>query len=191
MASCFGLWAVSNDFVLLYCGEEFTECAGVIKLMCPIILIVGLGDIVRSQYLYPMKRDRTMTIITICNAMVNLILSALLIPRLGVYGAVIGTMAAEMFGLVTELYICRSVLSLSDILKCLLPFTVIGFIMYIAVKLVAALCTGTLLALLLQIAVGGTLFVLLSALYLWHFDCDLHDDMSKLLHKISGKHRKN
>lgn len=101
-ASAFGLWAIADRFSLLYYGEEFAICGGIISIMCPLILISGIGEAVRSQCIYPLKMDMAMVKVVSLNAVVNLVLSAAFIPSFGVYGAVIGSISAEFIGLVTE-----------------------------------------------------------------------------------------
>lgn len=161
-ASAFGLSAVAELFTVLYYGESFQICGNVMICMCPVVLIIGFGEAVRQSYIYPLKMDALMVRILSVNAAVNLILSAILIPSLGIYGAVIGTICAEAVGLVAEVWACRKYLSLKTVLNCSVPFAVCGAIMYLCVRLVANYYDGTLTALILQVFVGSVVYMALA-----------------------------
>lgn len=164
-AACFGLSAVAETFAIVYYGEAFAICGDVMISMCPIILIIGFGETVRQSYIYPLKMDSTMVRILSVNAVTNLILSALLIPVMGIYGAVVGTIGAETVGLVAEMWVCRKHLSFKDFFATVIPFAVAGAIMYAGVKLVAHYIDGSIAALLVQVAVGAVIYCGLSFVY--------------------------
>lgn len=173
LASLFGLAAVSKQFSLIYYGADFAVSGDVMIAMCAIPLIIGLGDIVRTQYLIPNHMDKEYTICIILNAIVNLILSASLIPIIGIYGAVVGTCAAELFGCIFQIIICRKFIYPLTIVKTLVPFTIIGAIMFAVIKLVAIPLDQGILSLLIQVGVGAFVFVLLSILYIFFFEKDI------------------
>lgn len=176
--SIFGLLAVGDLFARVYYGEVFEVCGGIIKAMCPLILIIGWGDIVRTQYLYPLQKDKTMVVIICCNAVINLIISFLLIPYLGVYGAVIGTTSAELFGLIIELIICRDVFSMKHFLRYAGPFSCIGFAMFFLIHWISEAMPKTISALLLQIVIAFCFYSTLSVIYL-AFCTDIFRDIFK------------
>ena len=41
----FGLLAISDQFALLYYGEEFAVCGDIIAMMSPLILIIAIGEL--------------------------------------------------------------------------------------------------------------------------------------------------
>ncbi len=170
MSSLFGLLAISKQFSIFYYGDSFSTSGDVMMAMCAIPLIIGLGDIVRSQYLVPNHMDKEYTICIILNALINLILSISLIPFFGIYGAVIGTCTAELFGCIFQLVICRRFLSPFAILKTIIPFGVIGAIMFGSIKIVSLFLNQGLLALLIQIFVGMFVYCILSLAYLIIFE---------------------
>lgn len=173
MASLFGLASISKQFSILYYGETFATSGDVMVAMCAVPLIIGLGDIVRTQYLIPNHMDKEYTICIVLNAVVNLILSASLIPVIGIYGAVVGTCAAELFGCVFQIIICRKFISPLEIVKALIPFTISGAVMFVAIKLVAVCLDQGIVSLLIQVGVGAFIFVFLSALYIFFFEKDI------------------
>lgn len=163
--SIFGLLGVSNLFVNIYYGNEFAICGNVIKVMAPIIVIVALGDIIRTQYLIPMKKDFIFISSIILNAIINIIISTILIKYIGIYGAVIGTLVAELFGLVFQLIVCRKYISVFKTLLYSLPYIITGLIMLVLIYTIDMQQLSNLtIKFVLEILVGVmTYFILISA----------------------------
>lgn len=168
-AASFGLLAIADQFAILYYGDEFAVCGSILSAMCPLILIIGIGDAVRSIYIYPLKMDMTMVKILFLNAGVNLTLSALLIPAIGVNGAIIGSIAAESTGLITELFIVRRYVSVFEVISQCFPYAVIGGVMFIAVKIVGAIAGFGWLSLGIQVLSGTIIYCAGVLLYLYLF----------------------
>ncbi len=68
-------------------------------------LIVGIGELIRIQHLIPHSHDKTYAFCILTNAAINIALSVLLIPVLGIFGTGVGTLVAELFGLFFQLAI--------------------------------------------------------------------------------------
>lgn len=164
-ASIFGLVGVGELLARIYFGEEFSICGDVIAVMSPVILIIGLGEIVRSLYIYPLKKDSSMVRILFINAITNVILSALLIPVIGVYGAAIGTIAAELTGLILEIWICREWIPLKMLIIEGTPFLIMGLLMFLSIKALNAVLPGTTATLLLEVLNGALLYTGLTFIY--------------------------
>ena len=187
MASVFGLNAISELFVRIYYGSNFMACAKIINVLSPLVYIISTGKILRSQILIPNGMDIEFNKCILYNAIINLILSSLLIPKLDVYGAVIGTLAAELFGFTYQMVLSRSFVDLRMILETLMPFVCIGCIMYLCLRLLGGIAEKNAAGLLLLILAGGLLYSMLSAAYFLLF----HPSEFKLLvSKIKKKVRK-
>lgn len=168
-ASAFGLLAVSNQLALLYYGDEFAVCGEIIAMMSPLIPMIGIGEALRIQFIYPLKMDMTMVKVLVLNAVVNLLLSTMLIPSLGITGAVIGTLAAQMTGLVIEIFIVRKYMSMKWMLLECLPFVIIGGVMLITVKLMSRFLGAGWLSLGIQVLTGAVVYCSLVFVYMYCF----------------------
>ena len=176
----FGLCAVADPLAVLYYGESFATCGGVIKSLTPIIVIVELGSILRMQYLIPMKMDKSYTICICLNSAVNVVLSMSLIRFIGIYGAVIGTMAAELFGLVYQMHLCREVISWRNIFREAIPFCLIGFVMFGIVRIAYSMLGHSIKSLVLVILLGALVYLAGSLLFLALY-------RKQYYHSIKGK----
>ncbi len=163
-AAIFILLAVSRQFAVILYGEAFRPSGYVMMATCALPLIIGLGDIVRTQYMIPTGMDRGYITCIVLNAVVNLIISISLIPVLGIYGAVLGTCSAELFGLIFQLIACRKFLPIKTVLKTLLPFFAIGTISFLAIETAKLFLDEGTASLLIQFGVGIGVFAILTLL---------------------------
>lgn len=181
MGSIFGLLAISDLFAIVYYGEAFAVCGNIMKALSPIVYIIGMGNIVRTQYMIPNEMDKEYIICIICNAIINLVLSTLLIPILGIYGAVIGTLSAEFFGLVYQLVLCRKFIKIADIVKMSVPFAVIGMLMYVCINMVSKVYSNSIMALVIQVLVGLAVFIVLTVVYIFKSNQELKVQLLNML----------
>lgn len=183
-ASIFGLIGIGEPLVTLYYGTDFSACGAVAISMSPLIYIIGLGEAVRNQYVFPFKKDNYMVAILSTNAVINLILTAILIPQFGIYGAVAGSMVAEMFGLVMEIFICREYICVKDIFSKAIPFAVIGVCMLLAIKGIGAIMPDGYVTVAVQFVVGAFVYILLTIVYGMLFDETIKDFLVGMRNRI-------
>ena len=185
-ASIFGLLSVGDLFVKMYYGESFLECVGIINSLSITILIVALADVVRTQILIPMHKDKEYMIITIISAILNVVISLLLLEPLGVYGVVIGSIISEGISLLLISTICRKQIDWKEVFVLSIPFIIIGVVMYFSVRLVAVCFPESLSTLLIEVLVGAVVYTSLSVLYLLFIYKD-RNTIRKLLSKFRRK----
>ncbi len=166
IGSIFGLLGVSKLFAVLYYGNEFAICGNLIMALSPVIYIVGLGAILRIQYMIPNHMDTQYILSMVLSAVTNIAVSVALIPVLGIYGTVLGTIFAELVGLVFQLIVCRKFLSIKKVVLTLIPYLVCSAVMFGAIYLVRTFLNSTWWDLILQIAVGIVVYFALCAVYL-------------------------
>lgn len=159
--------SVSNDFINLYYGPEFAISGKIMAYLSPIIVFISIGDIIRTQIMIPRNMDRQFVISICINAAVNLVLSATLIPYLGIFGAVLGTVAAEMCGLMLNLIICRKLINVFDFWKKTIPFAVNALMAIIVVRLLDNLASleNILLSMILKLFISAFVYLFLSCIY--------------------------
>lgn len=167
------LAGVAKTFAPLYYGEDFAICGSVIICLAPVIIVISLGDIIRTQLMISKKKDTQYIFCVIMNAIVNLVLSVALIRVIGIYGTVVGTLGAEICGLVLESFFCRGDLVLKKMIKNTLPFLAFGT-GAMAVGWLAQ-CFGELSwgRLVVQIIASGVVYVVLTIGYFLLFRKDI------------------
>lgn len=189
LGSIFGLAGISNLFAGLYYGESFAVCGNVIIALSPNIFIIELGNIIRTQYMVPNHMDKELIICYIINAILNLILSIALIPVLGIYGAVVGTIAAEMCGIIFQLILCRKFLPFKKVILTMIPYAIFGVAMFWIIYVIRLYFNSGWWDLLLQIAVGGGVYCIICAIYLLLFS-PIKKNLRKMIHSIFHRRKK-
>lgn len=125
----FGIIAISNRFVPVFLGAGYEEVSLLIKIISPIILMIGLSNVIGNQYLLPTKRQKAFTISVLCGAIVNLILNFILIKRYEAIGASIATVIAETTVVAIQFICVRNEIKFLEIIKLGLKNLIASIIM--------------------------------------------------------------
>lgn len=156
---CFGIWAVAEGFVPLFFGQGFEKVSLLLKLMCPLILIVGVSNCLGSQYYNPAGLRGLSAKFLIAGSAVNLVFNLLLIPVWTSVGAVVATLLAE--GIISMLYLryCDGVIRLKTLWKMAQKKLLAGLIMFIIVCRIGSWMSGN-WSVILQIGAGVVVYIL-------------------------------
>lgn len=169
--SFWGLLIVGEPLAKIYLGENFGTCGPIIAALSSLVYIVGIGDVVRTQLMIPNGMDRQYINSILLSAVTNLVLSTFLILNLPkdiqVYGAVIGTIAAESVGMLYQLIICRKYISIKKLIKTVNITFAVGSIMYAVLRIVTINVQWNMVSLIAVVAIGALIFIPLTLLYVF------------------------
>ena len=93
--------------IYLVSGKLFERAIVPMEIIMPTLLLIGLSNITGIQILIPMGKEKYVLYSEIAGATVNLIINGILIPRLGAFGAAIGTVSAELVALMYQMWVLR------------------------------------------------------------------------------------
>ena len=161
VAMSFGIAAVSNEFIPVFFGKGYENCIVLTIALAPVLIIKGLSNTIRTQYLIPLKKEYIFAKSVVIGAITNLIFNLLLIPKLGAMGAVIGTLCAELISCFWQLFCIRKMIDLSQCLKTSSIYWAIGIVMFCIVRSIGCIQLSLIPKLILEIGLGGTSFLLL------------------------------
>ena len=133
-----GIIPVADGLVRVFAGDEFAGAARSMRLLSPVILIVGCAHFVGFQVLYSNRREAWYTAAVCAAAVCNFAANMALIPRLAQDGAVVGTLVAEGVGLFVMSVLGRRLIAESRVLDWRLA----GYFAASAVMLCAMLVAG-------------------------------------------------
>jgi len=167
--------AIGRELVTAYLGGEFAKAGTMLLLMSPICYVIALGDIARKLWMVPRGMDRAFTLVIWGNAAVNLVLSAALLPVVGAYGVIVGTLAAESFGTAVQVAISRTLLPFRQIARLFVPFAAIGGATFAGLSAWKRLLPEGIGPVMLLAAGAAGMYFSLSALYLLLLDRDRAD----------------
>lgn len=149
-----GIVLVVDMFVPLFFGPGYDGVKMVMIVISPILLMIGMSNVIGVQYLLPTKHQKEYTTSVICGAVVNFFINLILIKRFESVGAAIGTVVAETVVTGIQLVFVRKELSIIHIFKILLRYIFPSVLMFSACYAVRRLMEPGLKTLILMVSVG-------------------------------------
>lgn len=176
----FGIISVSNSFVPIFFGAGYERVSILMSVISPIILLIGLSNVIGTQYLLPTKRQKEFTISVICGAVINFSLNLFLITRFGAIGASIGTVIAELAVTSIQIYFVRNDFDFLKVFKLSKKYFISGIIMFVICLFARRILTNNLISICTQVILGCFTY----------FACLLFmkdDFIYEILNKVKGK----
>lgn len=156
---CFGIMAVSDVFVPLYYGRGYEKCILLFQILMPSCIFLGFANVIRTQFLIPLKKDKIYVFSVISGAVINLIINIILIPKYASVGASVGTLFAQATVCVYQTVMVQHELPIKKYLVYSIPFILSGLFMYFGLKIFSGIISGTFTKLILEIIIGGILYI--------------------------------
>lgn len=162
VAMASGLMGISSNFVVTFFGKGFEPCAQLIFWLAPTIIFNAWANVIRTQFLIPLNKDKSYIISVSIGAISNLVINSILIGNYGAMGAVIGTFIAEFLVMfIQTLYVRKDFDTITYICDSWC-FFIPGVIMYILVRYIATLHLNGISVLVLQLMLGGAIYIISS-----------------------------
>lgn len=162
---CFGLISISDTFPLVFWGEEFANTSNLLAINAIVIPFYAFANALRTQFLIPRAKDNVYTLAILGGALINIIVNIILIPYFGAVGAVCGNVVAESTVSIIQAIWLRKEVPIKRYLKLGIPFLFIGIFMYFAVKMLESVLDKNVIGLFLEIALGASVYCILSLVY--------------------------
>ncbi|SDJ11529.1 Membrane protein involved in the export of O-antigen and teichoic acid [Halanaerobium congolense] len=105
-----GVFMLAKPIILIFTGDGYIEAISTIRILSPVILIIGLSNLIGVQILLSHGKEKLTLISTSIGALTNFLLNLLLIPYFNHNGAAIATITAEISVTVTQIYFAYSYL---------------------------------------------------------------------------------
>lgn len=170
-AMTFGLCAVAKPMAVVLFGNEFGASGILMEVLAFTLPFIGWANVIRSQFVIPKGRDYIYIATVITGAILNIIINAICIPKLGALGATIGTIFAEGSIPVTQYIFLHNEVPYKDLIKKSIPACVCGLMMFLVVKAVSTLHFGsTAVMLIVEIVVGIVTYGLIVLIFLFFFE---------------------
>lgn len=166
VGAAFGLAGICNVLAPVYFGSEFVGSAPIIAGLGFSLIFVTWANVIRTQYLIPNKLDKPYVVSSVIGALANLAVNIILIPKFAGIGAMIGTIIAEFTVFFVQLILVRRSFPMPQYLQPVLFLFPIGMIMFAVVYWIGAYMGNTIITLIIQILVGGFLYLSGSMVYL-------------------------
>lgn len=162
----FGIIAISNQFIPIFLGSEFTKSSILLNLLSITIPFLSFANVIRTQYLIPNEKDKHFILSVLGGAIVNIIINLLLIPRYSSVGASIGTIFAEFFVMLYQTIAVSRNLPIYKYIKDIIPFFIKGLFMLFIVSSLNYLNIVPFWNIILKIIVGALVYFILNIKYI-------------------------
>ncbi len=155
-----GTMVIAEGFVPWFFGENFDAVAPCMILLAPIIIFIGITNVIGTQYLLPTRQMRSYTVSVVIGMLFNAGLNLLLIPKMGCLGAAIATLVAELGVMIAQLWFVRKIFK-PTILLCGTKSLISAIVMGVAVYYMTKFMPSAIWATFSQIAVGGVVYLIM------------------------------
>ena len=151
----FGIIAVADNLNLWFFGPGYEPVITLMRALSPLILALGLNNVLGIQYLIPAGKEKLFTYSVILGATSNFILNLILISTIGIIGVAIASVFAETIIFLYQLFVLRSTFSIRKVLLCGWKNILSGAIMLTLLLFISSLLSSSVLNTMILVAIGA------------------------------------
>ena len=157
---CAGLYLIADQAVRILYGNAFLPTILTIRLMCPLILIKGFGDLFCYQLVYSTRNEKILVPASILASTINISMNAVLIPIFLQNGAVVASVFSELVtNIVQYIYIKKRVAFKLNMKALKQSFLTTG-IMIFCILIVSQFDIPNFAMFFIKLILGGSAFVI-------------------------------
>lgn len=158
----FGIASIAKEFVPIFFGSGFEPCITLIYFFVPVLFVKAWGEMIRSQYLIPERKDNLYTAAIFYGALANLIANYMLIKTYAALGAVLGTLIAETVVLIVEIIGVRKEINFIKIIFSETKYIFFGAVMLVSIQAMANRCyLNKMVQIVMMIVMGAFNFMVM------------------------------
>ena len=149
-----GIISISKSFVPIFFGSGYDKVVPIMMVLSPILILIGMSNVIGIQYLLPTKRQKQYTISVVCGAITNFLLNLILINHYGAVGAAVGTLVAELVVTTVQFLFVKNDLDINKILKSLKQYFVAAIVMFCVCLIIRYFVKTDYISVILQVVIG-------------------------------------
>ena len=157
---CIGLALVAHQVVSLLYGNAFEPATLTIRLMCPLILIKGFGDLFCYQLVYSTKNEKIILPASAAASIINILTNAILIPIFLQNGAVIASVFSEFITNAVQFIYMKKKIKFQINYMVLIKSIITIAVMILGVYGIMEIGLSNTISLLIEILVGGFIYII-------------------------------
>ena len=157
--SVVGIFLLADNIILIMAGEKFIESILTMRILVFILFIVGIAYFLGFQLLYPHGLEKYYTYSVTIAAVINFIFNYIMIPKYYQNGAAIGTIIAELTGVILMLYFTRNYLKEIEFYNLKnLKYFISSIIMGLIILFIKSLKLGNIFTIIISIFLGSVIY---------------------------------
>lgn len=161
-----GIISVADNFMPLFLGTEYVLAGRILQCLSISLIFIIIGNNIKTQYLIPNERDKEFIVSVILGAIVNFVLNIVLIPKLNVFGAVIGTISAEIVVCAYQILSVKNEIDNRLYIKMFFKYLSYSIIMFVCINTIRIFIKNEIYLMILQIISGIIIYSILSRKYI-------------------------
>lgn len=155
----FGIISVANKFVPLFYGSGYEKVVPLMCVISPIIVFIGLSNVIGTQYLLPTKQQSKYTFSVVIGALVNFILNIVLIKKYASIGASIATVIAEFCVTLTQFILIRNSIKFKNVLSMIYKYVIASVIMFMVSMTIGNYISSNILSIFVQVVISIVIYL--------------------------------
>lgn len=149
-----GLIMTAKYLIPLFCGNSYEPAILTLQIISPIIIMIGISNVLGIQILYPQGQENKVILCTALGALVNLVLNIWLIPRYAQNGAAVSTLLAEIMVTISMIFIGKEFIPIRWKSKSSLHYFVATCLMTLALYFVSDLFRSDIINFIFSVMIG-------------------------------------
>lgn len=162
IALMFGLIATADKMVPWFFGNKFLSTIRMIQILSPIVVLQSLHQGIANQYLVPKNQMKSYNVTMIIGTIVTVITGLILIPTVGVYGAITGFLFGQMTLAVSRSHILVKRTTFKFKYLNIIGYVISGGIMSAVIFMLTSRMPANPLTNIIQIIVGILVYMILT-----------------------------
>ena len=189
MPMTLGLILLAEPIIMIFGGVLYQPSILTLQILSPIIILVGITNVIGIQMLYPLDKQRLVIYSVSGGAIINLILNLIFIPKYSMNGAAFSTFIAEVIVLVIQLYYLNKYINFRLFDKSTFNYLLGSICMGLVVWSVSLLSVTNLINLIISIVLGSVTYLSFLLIIKDAFFSDLYIGLleNKIVKKIRQK----
>ncbi len=159
--SSIGLSLVSYHVTMLISGQHYVAAVPVMRMMNPIIVIIGISNFIGMQLFMPLRKEKYTLYSVICGAVVNFSMNLFLIPKYQAFGAAVSTLCAEITVTSVQLILAKDIVNIKGLNRQFTVYLFDSVIMCLPVVIIIKYIDNIFLSFILGIITGAIVYGLL------------------------------
>ena len=180
----FGIISISNGFVPLFFGPGYDKVIPVMMILSPIMIFIGMSNVIGMQYLLPTMKQKEFTISVICGSVINFTINLFLIKIYGAIGAAIATVIAEFMVTAIQIIFIKNIFNFKKIIGLSKNYFIASLIMYIVCYSVSLSVDNSISSLLYQVVMGTITYFGVLYLFKDNFLFEVKDTIIRVLSRM-------
>lgn len=179
----FGIASISENFVPIFFGKGYDKAAILITIFCPMILLMGIENVIGTQYMLPTKKQKKYTVSVLVGVLVNFILNLILINLWQSIGASIATVLSQFVVDGVQIYFVRKDIKWKPLIRIAVRYLVASLVMFVGCLLVKMIIHIPVISIIIQIIIGISIYIGMLILFRDKF---LNTIIGKVKEKLFG-----